>query len=293
LNRDMVAGFAPALFVLLWSTGFIGAKWGMPYADPATFLFVRFVIVALLLAVVVAWLRLPVPHGARDVWHLSVTGVLVHGIYLGGVFGAIHAGINAGVAALIVGIQPLLTAIMVGPLLGERVTRRQWLGFAAGMAGVFLVVFGKFSLEGNQLLGLALCSAALVAISIGTVYQKRFCANMDLRSGSLVQFIAAGIFVGIFALLFEERRIEWHPQFWFALIWLCLVLSLGAISLLMWLIRVGAASRVASLFYLVPPLVAVEAWLLFDETLDHAAMVGMVLCALGVWLVLHAGSKRS
>lgn len=285
----MVARFAPALFVLLWSTGFIGAKWGLPYAEPATFLFVRFIIVALLLAALVLWLGVPMPRRRGDIAHLAVSGVLVHGVYLGGVFGAISVGINAGVAALIVGTQPLLTAILVGPLLGERVTTRQWLGFGAGVAGVFLVVYGKFSLQGQQVAGLSMCIAALVAISLGTVYQKRYCANMDLRAGSMIQFVAAGAFVAVFALVFETREIEWHPEFLFALAWLCIVLSLGAISLLMWLIRRGAASRIASLFYLVPPLVALEAWLLFDETLDRTAMAGMALCAIGVYLVLHRG----
>jgi drug/metabolite transporter (DMT)-like permease len=294
LNSDVAARFAPALFVLLWSTGFIGAKWGLPYAEPATFLLLRFAIVSVLLGIVVAWLRIPLPRTPADLLHLSVSGVLVHGVYLGGVFGAISVGINAGVAALIVGIQPLLTAILVGPFLGERVSARQWLGFSVGIAGVFLVVYGKFSLEGQQLLGLGLCLVALCAISAGTVYQKRFCSAMDLRAGSMIQFIAAGVFVAIFALTLETGRIEWHPQFWFALAWLCLVLSLGAISLLMWLIRRGAASRIASLFYLVPPLVAFEAWLLFGETLDRVAVLGMVFCALGVYLVLHdRGGRRS
>ncbi len=292
MNPDVVARLAPALFVLLWSTGFIGAKFGLPYTEPATFLTLRFAVVAVLLALLVALRRASMPRRATDLAHLAVTGILVHGIYLGGVFGAIEVGVNAGVAALIVGIQPLLTAVIVGPLLGERVVARQWLGFAAGVVGVFLVVFGKFSLAGQQVSGLLLCVAALIAISIGTVYQKRFCANMDLLAGSLVQFVAAGAFVGLFALVLESGEIEWHPRFWFALAWLCVVLSIGAISLLMWLIRRGAASRVASLFYLVPPLVAVEAWLLFGETLDRPAMAGMALCVVGVWLVLQNDRAR-
>ncbi len=286
----MAAQWAPFLFVLLWSTGFIGAKLGMPYAEPARFLFVRFALVAVLLAVMVAWQRRALPRGS-ELGHLAVSGILVHGIYLGGVFGAIDAGINAGVAALIVGVQPLLTAVLVGPLLGERLHLRQWLGFVFGIAGVFLVVFGKFDADGQQPLGLALCIAALLAISIGTVYQKRYCAGMDLVSGSLVQFVAAALFAGVFVLLLDEAPIRWQPTFWFALLWLCLVLSIGAITVLMWLIRRGAASRVASLFYLVPPLVAVEAWLLFGETLDQVAMAGMALCVAGVWLVLRAGTR--
>lgn len=286
MNRDAAARLAPALFVLLWSTGFIGAKFGLPYAEPATFLVVRFGVVAVLLALLVAWQRVPVPSRPIELMHLSVSGILVHGVYLGGVFSAIDSGINPAVVALIVGIQPLLTAVLVGPFLGERVTARQWVGFAAGVVGVYLVVSGRFSLEGQRLVGLVLSLAALVGISIGTVYQKRHCSGMDLRAGSMIQFIAAGLFAAVFSLAFETREIEWHPEFLFSLAWLCLVMSIGAISLLMWLIRQGAASRVASLFYLVPPLVAVESWLLFDETLDAAATAGMAFCAVGVWLVM-------
>jgi drug/metabolite transporter (DMT)-like permease len=293
INRANAARLAPGLFVLLWSTGFIGSKWGMPYAEPATFLFVRFAVVSVLLAAAVIWYRIPMPGAASDLFHLSVSGILVHGIYLGGVFAAIDAGVNAGVAALIVGIQPLLTAVMVGPILGERVTPRQWLGFLSGVIGVFLVVSGEFTMEGQLVVGLSFCVAALIGISIGTVYQKRFCSGMDLRSGSLVQFVAAGAFVGLFALAFETRQIDWDPQFIFALAWLCVVLSLGAITLLMWLIRRGAASRVASLFYLVPPIVAVEAWLLFDETMGIVETIGMAICAVGVWLVIREPVRRS
>ncbi len=283
---------APILFVLLWSTGFIGAKWGLPYAEPATFLFVRFVIVAALFGLIVVFSRIPLPTRLRDLGHLAVTGCLVHGVYLGGVFAAIGVGVNAGVAALIVGIQPLLTAVLVGPFLGERISPRQWIGFFAGIGGVFLVVYRDFDLQGQEIQGLGFCVAALVGISVGTVYQKRYCSGMDLRSGSLVQFFAAAVFVGIFALFFESGQIDWHPQFIFALSWLCLVLSLGAISLLMWLIRHGVASMVASLFYMVPPLVALESWFLFDERLDALAISGMALCVVGVWLVLQSRPMR-
>ncbi len=287
--RPDLARLAPALFVLLWSTGFIGAKWGLPYAEPATFLMVRFAIVSAMLGVAVLALRVPMPPRGVDYLHLAVTGTLVHGVYLGGVFAAIGVGVNAGVAALIVGLQPLLTAIVVGPLLGERIRAGQWAGFVAGAVGVYLVVRHRFSLEGQDLLGLGLCVAALGGITLGTVYQKRYCTSIDLRSGSLVQFVAATLFVALFAFALETRQIDWHPQFIFAMAWLCIVLSLGAISLLLWLIRRGAASHIASLFYLVPPLVALEAWLLFGETLDAAAMLGMGLCAIGVWLVLYTG----
>ena len=285
-----VETLAPAVFVMLWSTGFLGAKFGLPYAEPATFLSVRFFIVVAILAVMVMMLRLPLPTG-RQWWHLSVSGCLVHGFYLGGVFSAIHLGVNAGVSAMIVGIQPLFTAVLVGPWLGERVTPRQWLGFILGLLGVFLVILENFSLAQQDMLALALCFIGLVGISVGTVYQKRYCENMDLISGSMVQFLAAGTLLGIFAFGLETREIHWTAEFIFAMGWLVLVLSIGAISLLMWLIQRGAASRVASLFYLVPPLVALESWWLFGETLHHLAVIGMICCAVGVWLVLQAPKK--
>ncbi|MFT5112804.1 MAG: drug/metabolite transporter (DMT)-like permease [Parasphingorhabdus sp.] len=277
---------APAIFVLLWSTGFLGAKWGLPYIEPATFLTIRFAIVTVLFSLLVVFLRAPLPSTPRAWLHIATSGCLVHGVYLGGVFASISLGVNAGVSALIVGIQPLITAVLVGPWLGEKITSRQWAGFFVGVLGVSLVVMDSFTFESQESLGLLLCVIALIAISIGTVYQKKFCADMDLRSGSAIQFFAATVFVSIFALIFESREINWHPQFFLALGWLCIVLSLGAVSLLMWLIRRGAASKVASLFYLVPPLVAVESWLLFDEIMQTAAIAGLCLCTAGVWLVL-------
>ena len=278
---------APVLFVLLWSTGFLGAKFGLPYIEPANFLTIRFGIVAILFAVILLLFRIPLPKTPATWLHLSVSGVLVHGIYLGGVFAAIALGVNAGVSALIVGVQPLVTAVLVGPLLGEQVTPRQWKGFLTGLAGVFLVVLESFQFTGNDLLGLVLCIAGLAGISVGTVYQKRFCTDIDLRVGSTIQFAAAMVFVGVFAFTIETREVQWHGDLIFAMGWLCIVLSLGAVTVLMWLIRHGAASKVASLFYLVPPLVAVESWLLFGETMSLFAMAGMLLCAIGVWLVLR------
>ncbi len=282
---------APGLFVLLWSTGFIGAKLGLPYAEPATFLAVRLSIVALALAIFVILFRVRLPATGMQTLHIAMAGFLAHGVYLGGVFGAIYYGVDAGVSALIVGIQPLLTAALVGPLLGESVSRRQWLGFLIGLCGVALVVSRKFSLDGQDLLGFGFCIVGLAGITIGTVYQKRFCTSMDLRSGSMIQFAVAALLMWVFAIALETREIEWHLEFIFAMIWLCVVLSLGAISLLWWLVRNDAAAKVASLFYLVPPIVALEAWFLFAERLGPLSIVGMVLCAVGVWLVMKPVKK--
>jgi len=274
----------PSVFVVLWSTGFIGAKFGVPYAGPATFLTLRFVIVAAILAAVALITRAPWPRGAA-LAHVIVAGLLLQGVYLGGVFAAISQGVEAGASALIVGIQPLLTAALAGPFLGERVTARQWLGLALGLGGVALVVANKFGSGTGTPLGYGLAVLALLGITIGTVYQKRYCAAIDLRSGNAIQFaVCLPIFFG-FAWAFETMQIAWTAPFVFALAWLCFVLSIGAISLLYLLIRRGAAARVASLFYLVPPCTAVMAYFLFGETLDRAALFGMALVVIAVWLV--------
>ncbi len=275
----------PGVFVLLWSTGFIGAKFGVPYAGPATFLALRCVIVAAILGAVALATRAPWPRSRADLFHVVLAGLLLQGVYLGGVFAAISHGVEAGVSSLIVGIQPLLTAVLAGPYLGERITRRQWLGLALGLAGVALVVANKTGIGTGTPLGYALAVLALLGITIGTVYQKRFCAAIDLRAGNAIQFaVCALVFFG-FAKVFETMQVDWTPRFVFALAWLCFVLSIGAISLLYVLIRRGDAARVASLFYLVPPCTAVMAYFLFGETLDLAALAGMALVVIAVALV--------
>lgn len=275
----------PGIFVVLWSTGFIGAKYGLPYAGPATFLTLRFVIVAAILGAVALATRAPWPRRRADLVHVIVAGLLLQGVYLGGVFAAISQGVEAGVSALIVGIQPLLTAALAGLFLAERVTIRQWLGLVLGLVGVALVVANKIGGGTGTPLGYALAVLALFGITVGTVYQKRFCAAIDLRSGNAIQFaVCVPVFLA-FAWAFESMRVVWTPPFVFALAWLCLVLSIGAISLLYLLIRRGAAARVASLFYLVPPCTAVMAYALFGETLDLAALIGMALVVVAVALV--------
>ncbi len=275
----------PALFVFLWSTGFIGGKLGLPHAEPMTFLAIRFAIVAAGLTLVALLFRARWPRDWRQIAHLAVVGLLLHGFYLGGVFAAIHDGVEAGTSALIVGIQPIVTAILAGPVLGERVTRRQWLGFLLGLCGVALVVEQKLGLGLGTPFGMGLCVMALFGITLGTLYQKRFCAAMDLRTGNAIQFAAAFAMTTVLAFAFETRVVHWTPEFIIALAWLVIVLSFGAITLLMVLIRQGAASRVASLFFLVPPSAALIAWPLFGETFGLVAIIGMVLVVIGVALV--------
>lgn len=276
--------FYPVLFVFLWSTGFIGAKYGLPYAEPLSFLLVRYVLVITLMLLFALATRAPWPKAPAQWVQIGVSGVLVHAVYLGGVFVAIKHGLPAGVTALVVGMQPLLTALGAGWLLGEQVSGRQWGGLALGFVGVGLVVSGKF---GDVSLGPMLIPAlvALLGITAGTLYQKRFCAQFDLRTGSVIQFVPTAILTAIAVALFEEFHIEWTPDFIFALGWLVLVLSLGAISLLNLLIRGGSAVNVASLFYLTPLSTALIAWLVFGEKLTLTAAVGMLLAVSGVYLV--------
>lgn len=284
-NQSLALAAMPGVFVFLWSTGFIGAKFGLPYAEPLTFLSLRFAIVIGLLLALIAATGAPWPASWRAAGHMAVAGALVHATYLGGVFASIAQGVDAGVSALIVGIQPVLTAALAGPLLGERVTRRQWAGLALGFAGVGLVVSQKLGAGQGTPFGMALSVVALLGITAGTLYQKRFCAQMDLRTGSLVQFAASLVVLAPLALLLETNAVQWTAEFAFAMFWMTVVMSLGAITLLMLLIRRGEASRVASLFFLVPASTALLAWPLFGETLSPLGLLGVALAAAGVALV--------
>jgi drug/metabolite transporter (DMT)-like permease len=275
----------PLLFVFLWSTGFIGAKYGLPYAEPLSFLFVRYLAVIALMTVIALLTRAPWPKAPMQWVHIGVSGLLVHAVYLGGVFIAIKQGLPAGITALVVGMQPLLTALGAGWLLGERVGGRQWLGLALGFVGVALVVSGKFGDTAalGPMLVPALC--ALLGITVGTLYQKRFCARFDLRTGSVIQFVPTALATLPVILLFDGFHVDWTGDFIFALAWLVLVLSIGAISLLNLLIRSGSAVNVASLFYLTPLSTALIAFLMFDEKLGWLAVLGMGLAVSGVYLV--------
>jgi drug/metabolite transporter (DMT)-like permease len=276
----------PALFVLLWSTGFIGAKLGLPYAEPFTFLELRFLcVLALLLPL--CWLtKAPWP-SRRRVVQMAVSGGLLQAGYLGGVFASVHHGMPAGVSALVTGMQPIFTAVLGGWLLRETVTPRQWLGLALGLVGVLLVVGDRIVVEHLGGPAVALSVFALLSITLGTLWQKRHGAGVDLRTGAAIQFIAAAVLLAPFTLL-EGRSVQWSGEFVFALAWLVVVLSLGAIFLLLTLIKRGRATQVSSLFYLVPPTTALIAWPLFGETYSAAAAAGMGLAMLAVWLVMKA-----
>jgi drug/metabolite transporter (DMT)-like permease len=273
----------PLLFVVLWSTGFIAAKYGLAYAPPLTFLLYRFVLVAGLMAVVALATHASWPATTLEVGHVVVAGWLVHGVYLGGVLVAIASGMSAGMAAMLVGLQPIVTVLLARGWLDERVVPRQWLGLALGLAGVWLVVRHKvaFTDDAKALIAIFL---ALAGISVGTIYQKRYCSHVDLRCGAVIQFTSCAIVYAPLVALFEHAPVRWTTALMFALSWSVVVLSVGAISLLYWLLRHGAASNVAGLFFLGPAVTAVMAWLLFDETLDALAIAGMLLISLGVAL---------
>jgi drug/metabolite transporter (DMT)-like permease len=278
---------APALFVLLWSTGFIGAKLGLPYAEPFTFLSLRMGIVAVLLAIIGLAQHAPWPKDRMTVRQIIVAGLLVHGGYLGGVYAAIYHGLSAGLVALIVGLQPVLTAITAGLWFKDDINSRQWIGLGLGLIGVALVVAGKVDMTGLSPAGIGLAVLALISISAGTLYQKRYCRAMDFRTGGAIQYTATGLVLGLLAGISETMQVVWSGAFIFALAWLCLVLSVGAVSVLFFLIKHGEAAQVSSLFYLTPPVTALMAWGVFGEPLTVLIFLGITVAVVGVALVIR------
>jgi len=287
---DFAIFSAPAVFVVLWASGFIGAKLGLAYAEPMTFLSLRMIAAVLLLLVVIVFTRPKWPD-RRGLFHSAVTGTLVHGLYLGGVFASIENGLSAGLIALVVSLQPVLTSTLANRWLGERVLPRQWLGLLLGIAGVYLIVHEKIATGETTPLAWLFAIVALFGITVGTLYQKRFGGGIDWRPALSVQYASAGGLFMVAAFVFETRVVHWTPQFVFALGWSVLVLSVGAISVLYWLLRHGAAAGVARLFYMVPPVTALMAWAIFGETLDALAIAGMALIAVGVALARPAAES--
>jgi len=271
------------LFVLLWSTGFIGARYGLPYIEPMTFLAVRMGSVVVLLVPIALFSEARWPSG-REAGHSVVVGLLVHGIYLGGVFTAISQGVPAGISALIPGLQPVLTSTIANRFMGETVTRQQWLGLALGLVGVLLVLHDRSIVLAGTPLGWVASFVSLIGITLGTLYQKRFCGAVDWRTGNLVQYAAAGLWFTAFSFAFEKRVIHWTGELIFAIAWLVIVLSIAAVALMYWIIRRSAATGFASLFYLVPAVTALLAFLLFGEQLDALSIAGMGVTAAGVVL---------
>ena len=284
-RTSLLISATPALFVVLWATGFVGAKLGLPYAPPLKFLLLRFAVVIVLMTPFALLTGAAWPHG-RKIAHVAVAGILLQAGYLAGVFVAISFGLSAGLAALIVSTQPILTAV-AGPLVGERVNARQWAGLVLGLIGVAMVVSNKFGFGGFGWEAVASALVALLSITVGTLYQKRYCGGEDLRTQSVVQFIAAGAVLLPLSLAFETRPVIWSGSLMFAIGWLVIVLSLGATQLLLVLIRRGAATAVTSLMYLVPPVTALVAFAMFDERLTALALAGMLVAVAGVALVVR------
>jgi drug/metabolite transporter (DMT)-like permease len=285
MNRLFSAG-APLLFVVLWSSGFIVARLVAPHADPLTFTSARFVIVIALLAALALVSRAPWPKTSREIGVNAVAGILLHGLYLGGVFWAVKHGLPAGIAGLFSGLQPLATAMVAKPLLGETVGLKRWIGILLGFSGAALVLEPKLGAVEDAIPAVALIVAgiAFAGFTAGTIWQKRTGAQMDLRTGNVVQFSAALIPVALVAWLTEEGRLDPVPELFAGMFWSVMGLSIGAIMLLLVLIRRGAVVQTASLLYLVPPVTALMAWIGFGETLDLIQLAGMAIAAFGVAL---------
>lgn len=280
----------PFVFVLIWSTGFIVARYGMPHAPPFKFLAMRYGLSMVCFLVWIWFTRVRWPQSTRQWVHLAVTGILIHAIYLGGVWAAVKAGMGSGLSALIVGLQPVLTAVWVSAA-GTHVSRRQWLGLSCGLSGLLLVVSRKFGHGGLgdhvDLTSLSFAVAALLAITAGTLYQKKFVSACDVRTANVVQ-LSAALLVTLPLALLETESMNWTGELAGAMAWSVLALTVGASSLLYLLIQGGAATAVTSLFYMVPPSAALMAWLLFSEPITFTTLLGTALTAFGVSLVVRA-----
>jgi drug/metabolite transporter (DMT)-like permease len=282
---------APLIFVSLWSTGFIAAKYSMQNADPFVFLCLRFTITAVALIPILLLFRAALPRRIWSFRHDMVTGALLHCGYLGFLFWPIKNGVPSGIVAIIIGVQPILTMILASLYIGEHLDFRKVAGLLIGFVGISIVIIGKYGITlglsgGLDLFDLGMCLVSLMSMALGVFYQKKFCDQSQLLPGTLMQYVAGSLATAFFALLFSETwTIEWTPAFGIALIWQVLGLSIGAVMLLMYIIRNGEAGRLSSMFYLVPPLVVVEAYFLFGETLGALSIAGMMVCIMGVYLV--------
>lgn len=287
--KRLLALAAPAVFVWIWSTGFVGARYGLPYAPPFALLAIRLAIAAVVLALLTALLRSTWPRNATDYRRSALIGVLLHTGYLGGVFVAIDMGLPLSVTALVVCLQPVLVAVFAGPALGEHLVPRQWIGIALGLIGAIIVLTPGLMHQGSpgDYPPVAVLAAfiALISSSAATVLQKRYGASIPMLPGTAVQYAAAGALLAVLAFFTEDIVIDWTPTFFGALAWLVFALSIGAVLLMFWLLRVGTATGVSSLYYLVPPVTLIEAYLLFGEQLLPLSLAGFALATIGVALV--------
>ena len=279
--------FAPALFVLLWSTGFVGAKYGLPYADPFIFLSIRILIAAILLFALARILKMPVGIGRQAVARSGLIGFFLHACYLGGVFYSIAQGLPAGVAAVVTSLQPVLVSVFAVKVLGEQLRRTQIAGLLTGLVGVVLVLGPSIDAQIPTPAIIAIL-IALMGSTTATLLQKKLGADIPLISGTAYQYLFSGCVLGLIALATQETSITWNLRFTLAFVWLIVILSVGAILLLLWLLNTGSAAKVSSLFYLVPPATAIEAFFLFGEKVNTQGFLGIGITALGVWLVMRS-----
>ena len=282
----MLTRIAPFLFVLLWSSGFIGARFGLSYAEPGTFLAIRMIANIAVFVLLIALIKAVLPKG-KEKLHSMISGLLIHGFYLGGTYQAISAGMPAGLCALLVGLQPILTAVIMSFNGTAKLKVSQWAGLFIGFAGISLVLRGNMEWQqtGQEVFAYVCTILALLGITVGTLYQKKYCQSTDMVGGTLYQYLASAVLFILIATTTETMQVEWTQTFSLTLAWLVFVLSLVAVLLLMYMVKHGESSKVASTFYLVPPVTAVQAWLAFDETFNLYGLVGFILAAIAVYLV--------
>lgn len=285
--------FMPIIFVILYGSGFVGAKLGLPYAGPLTFLSLRFLCATVLLYLMTLFLHAPWPQKLREIGHIIIAGFLMQGVFSVGVFEAINLGISPATSALIIALQPILVALGAAPILGTKIRLPQWFGFLLGLLGVLLVVSHKLTFSHTHMVGLAMSFLGLFGLTAGNLYQKRFCSHMNIFSGGMIQSLTAGIAVFVGAFLFESMHVTWTNQFIFALTWMSVVVSIGALSVLYLLLRHGEVAQVASLFYLVPVSTAIIAFFIYNEAIDILGIVGIFITALGIILVQKRGSLQT
>lgn len=286
MNNRLIGSIAPLIFVLLWSTGFIGAKYALPYIEPYTLLFIRFVISLAVLLILFARFKPTLPAGWPQRWRLMLSGLLVHGAYLGGVFTAIKLGMPAGVCALLVGLQPLLTAFLMPLMFQRRLPLTHWFGIIAGFVGIAMVLSNQLVMDGIGIHAVLAAMVALLGITFGAIYQKKITVHANVLSIAFFQYIAACLFFAVGSFLFESGEVVWDIELILALLWLVFGLSIGAILLLSYLIKQNEAHKVSSLFYLVPPLTAIEAYFLFNEKLGIINLTGMAIVVSAVFIVM-------
>ncbi len=282
-----LTGAAPVVFVLLWSSAFVGAKFGLPYAEPLTFMWLRFTWVTAMFLALSLIFRVPWPDSLVAVGHLAVVGLLVQGLYLSGTFIAIARGASVGLVALVLGLQPVLTVLFASVVMRSRITRLQWIGVMAGFAGLVLVLWNQLDLGSVNTLDIVPVGVGLLCMTAGTLYQRHHCARMNILTGNVVQSVTAMAVTGLGALAFEDMDVEWTPKFAGALTWMVLVVSLGAYSLFLYMLRQNQATRVSSLFYLTPPVAAIMAYFMFGEVLTTLSLAGFAVAVVGVALVVR------